>query len=70
VALGFFIQRGFGGPSSLYSTESTEGFDWEVRHFDEALFGGDSLDMNELATYFNPFFSIQPYPKFLETRTR
>jgi len=64
VALGFFIQRGFGGPSSLYTTESDQGFEWEVLHFDEALFGGDSLDMNELATYFNPFFQSNPIPNF------
>ena len=64
VALGFFIQRSFGGPSSLYATETDLGFDWEVRHFDEALFGGDSLDMKELATYFNPFFESNPIPNF------
>ena len=64
VAIGFFIQRSFGGPSSLYPTETDLGFDWEVRHFDEALFGGDSLDMKELATYFNPFFESNPIPKF------
>ena len=64
VAIGFFIQRSFGGPSSLYATETDLGFDWEVRHFDEALFGGDSLDMKELATYFNPFFESNPIPNF------
>ena len=64
VAIGFFIQRSFGGPSSLYPTETDLGFDWEVRHFDEALFGGDSLDMKELATYFNPFFESNPIPNF------
>ena len=64
VALGFFIQRSFGGPSSLYATETDLGFDWEVRHFDEALFSGDSLDMKELATYFNPFFESNPIPNF------
>ena len=64
VAIGFFIQRSFGGPSSLYATETDLGFDWEVRHFDEALFGGDSLDMKELATYFNPFFQSNPIPNF------
>lgn len=66
VAIGFFIQRSFGGPSSLYATETDLGFDWEVRHFDEALFGGDSLDMKELATYFNPFFESNPIPNFWE----
>lgn len=40
VAIGFFIQRSFWGPSSLYATETDLGFDWEVRHFDEALFVG------------------------------
>ena len=64
VAIGFFIQRSFGGPSSLYATETDLGFDWEVRHFDEALFGGDSLDMKELATYFNPFFESNHIPNF------
>jgi len=64
VAIGFFIQRSFGGPSSLYATETDLGFEWEVRHFDEALFGGDSLDMKELATYFNPFFESNPIPNF------
>ena len=64
VAVGFFIQRSFGGPSSLYATEGSVAFDWEVRHFDEALFGGDSLDMKELATYFNPFFQSNPIPNF------
>ncbi|MDB0036916.1 hypothetical protein N9E60_00270 [Schleiferiaceae bacterium] len=64
VAIGFFIQRSFGGPSSLYATETDLGFDWEERHFDEALFGGDSLDMKELATYFNPFFESNPIPNF------
>jgi len=64
VAIGFFIQRSFGGPSSLYATETDLGFDWEVRHFDEALFSGDSLDMKELATYFNPFFESNPIPNF------
>jgi len=64
VAIGFFIQRSFGGPSSLYATEGSAAFDWEVRHFDEALFGGDSLDMKELATYFNPFFQSNPIPNF------
>ena len=64
VAIGFFIQRSFGGPSSLYATETDLGFDWEVRHFDEAFFGGDSLDMKELATYFNPFFESNPIPNF------
>ncbi len=70
VAISFFIQRSFRGPSSLYATEIDVAFEWDVRHFDEALFGGDSLDMKELATYFNPFFRIQSNPKFLEARAR
>ena len=64
VAIGFFIQRSFRGPSSLYATEIDVAFEWEVRHFDEALFGGDSLDMKELATYFNPFFEFNAIPNF------
>ena len=64
IAAVFFIQRGFGEPSSLYPTKSDLNVEWEVRHFDEALFGGDSLDMKELATYFNPFFQSNPIPNF------
>ena len=64
VAISFFIQRSFRGPSSLYATEIDVAFEWDVRHFDEALFGGDSLDMKELATYFNPFFESNPIPNF------
>lgn len=64
VATGFFIQRSFEGSSSLYATETDVAFEWEVRHFDEALFGGDSLDMKKLATYFNPFFESNPIPNF------
>ena len=64
VAISFFIQRSFRGPSSLYATEIDVAFEWDVRHFDEALFGGDSLNMKELATYFNPFFESNPIPNF------
>lgn len=64
VALGFFIQRSFNGSGSLYPTESIENHSWEVRNFDAALFGGDSLNMTELKTYFNPFFQSNPIPNF------
>ena len=64
IAAFYFIQRSFGGPSSLYATETDVAFEWDVRYFDEALFGGDSLDMNELVTYFNPFFESNPIPNF------
>ena len=64
VAIGFFIQRSFNGSGSLYPVENIENHSWDIRSFDEALFGGDSLNMEELTTYFNPFFKSNPIPNF------
>ena len=64
VAIGFFIQRSFNGSGSLYPVEIIENHSWDIRSFDEALFGGDSLNMEELTTYFNPFFKSNPLPNF------
>jgi len=64
VAIGFFIQRSFNGLGSLYPVENIENHSWDIRSFDEALFGGDSLNMEELTTYFNPFFKSNPIPNF------
>ena len=64
VAISFFIQRSFWGSSSLYTVESDLSIDWEVRHFDEALFGADSLDMKYLSADFNPFIQSNPIPNF------
>ncbi len=64
VAISFFIQRSFWGASSLYTVESDLSIDWEVRHFDEALFGADSPDMKHLYADFNPFIQSNPIPNF------
>ena len=64
VAIGFFIQRSFNGSGSLYPIENVEHHPWDVRSFDEVLFGGDSLIMTELTTHFHPFFESNPLPNF------
>jgi hypothetical protein len=66
VAIGFFIQRSFNGSGSLYPIENVEHHPWDVRSFDEVLFGGDSLIMTELTTHFHPFFESNPLPNFWE----
>jgi hypothetical protein len=66
VAIGFFIQRSFNGSSSLYPTEKVENHPWDVRSFDEVLFGGDSLNIKALTAHFHPFFASNPLPNFWE----
>ena len=64
VAIGFFIQRSFNGSGSLYPTEKVEHHPWDVRSFDEVLFGGDSLNIKALTAHFHPFFTSNPLPNF------
>ncbi|MDA0740720.1 MAG: hypothetical protein O2862_02280 [Bacteroidetes bacterium] len=66
VAIGFFIQRSFNGSSSLYPIENVEHHPWDVRSFDEVLFGGDSLNIIALTSHFHPFFASNPLPNFWE----
>lgn len=66
VAIGFFIQRSFNGSGSLYPIENIEHHPWDVRSFDEVLFGGDSLNIIALTSHFHPFFASNPLPNFWE----
>jgi len=60
TALLFLISCG--KPSSLFPAKNDLSFQWEVRSFDEALFGGDSLDMKTLKRDFSPIYDSIPLP--------
>jgi hypothetical protein len=62
TALLFLISCG--KPSSLFPAKNDLSFQWEVRSFDEALFGGDSLDMKTLERDFSPFLQSYPLPNY------
>jgi hypothetical protein len=64
VAAVFFIQRGMKEDGSPFEVEGLVEVDWQVRHFDEALFGGDSLDWSSLQNQFRPFLQSNPQRYF------
>lgn len=60
VAAVFFIQRGKKSDGSLFEPGQLPQVNWEIRHFDDALFGGDSLDWPILQENFQPFLQGNP----------
>jgi hypothetical protein len=64
VAAVFFIQRGMKQDGSPFVVEDAAVVNWQVRHFDEALFGSDSLDWSLLQNQFRPFLQSNPQRYF------
>jgi len=66
VAAVFFIQRAMKDEGSLFEVSSLPEIDWHVGHFDEALFGGDSLNWAQMQRQFQPFLQSNPQRFFWE----
>jgi hypothetical protein len=70
VAAGFFIKRALGGNDVLFEVGDVNAAAWEVRHFDEALLGGDSLNWAQFQNEFTPFIQSNPNRAFWELERR